>query len=163
MIKAIFRKYSWQLFAEFTFCFSLNLKLPGLVITSLIFTPLVCSHYTCHISPILYFAWAVHVLFLVNKSEIENGIKAIKHLSCFQKSLPCRNDFWMHNKRGEPIGLPQEQPDMYPWHLNLPPCPGRAEPAAGPAHIPPALWGSWTICCLWGKELNSASCRENNY
>lgn len=98
-----------------------------------------------------------------NKSEIEDGIKAIKHLSCFQKSLLCRNACWVHNKRGEPVEFPQEQPEIYPWHLNLPPCPGRAEPAAGLAHIPPALWDSWTICCLWGKELNSASCRENNF
>lgn len=63
------------------FCFSLHLKLPTLVIISPICTPLVCSHCACHNCSIQYFAWAVHVLCLANKSEVEDGIKAIKHLS----------------------------------------------------------------------------------
>lgn len=28
--------------------------------------------------------------------------------------------------------------------------------AASPSTRPPALWGSQTVCCMWGKELNLA-------
>lgn len=139
MIKAILRKNSWQSLAEFTFCFSLHLKLPLLVIISLIFTPFVCSHCTCHSNPILYFAWAFHVLCLANKSELENGIKAIKHLPCFQKSLLCRNGCWVGNKN--PLGcLRSNQRCTLDISICLPVLGGQSQQLA--QHMFPQLSGA---------------------
>lgn len=35
-------------------------------------------------------------------------------------SLPWRNDCCLDKKRGEPVGMPQEQPEMYTWPLGCP-------------------------------------------
>lgn len=61
---------------------------------------------------------------------------ALKLLNNFL-SLPWRNDCCLDKKRGEPVGMPQEQPEMYTWPLGCPGLGGQSLhlPAAGSAHV----------------------------